>query len=216
MTAHCVDTDSVSLCVCLPFCFTILTLCVSVDSVSCLLTLCVLFVVYPGLLGMVWKCTAIYPHFVPLLSCSRIQLLVYEAAGRYRFQGSKRFRGHTNAGYAILPGSSTDGRFVMSGDGTGKVLFWDWKTMKNHRTLHAHDQVCMGSEWHPTMPSRVRVWRVTCTCMKVGVEMFIPWRIGLQLDAHVLLVWIVYFYINMRGFRWYLSKGIIQTHIWAW
>lgn len=82
--------------------------------------------------------------------------MVFEAAGRYRFQGVKRFRGHGNSGYAILPGFSTDGRFLMSGDVSGKVWFWDWKTMKNHRTLQAHDQVCMGSEWHPTMASRVR------------------------------------------------------------
>lgn len=48
------------------------------------------------------------------------KIVVYEAAGRYRFQGPRRFRGHTSAGYAILPGFSPDGRFIMSGDASGR------------------------------------------------------------------------------------------------
>eukprot|EP00923_Selenidium_pygospionis_P012743 GHVN01021800.1.p1 GENE.GHVN01021800.1~~GHVN01021800.1.p1 ORF type:complete len:132 (-),score=15.33 GHVN01021800.1:269-664(-) len=86
------------------------------------------------------------------------QIVVYEAMGRFRFQGSKRFRGHASSGYAIEPAFSTDGRYIMSGDATGKLWFWDWKNLKNYRTLQCHDGVLMSSQWHPNMTSRV----VTC------------------------------------------------------
>ena len=42
----------------------------------------------------------------------------------------KTFRGHTNSGYACQIGFSPNGKFIMSGDGHGKLHVWDWKTTK--------------------------------------------------------------------------------------
>ena len=50
---------------------------------------------------------------------------------------------------------STDGRYVMSGDGEGRCFFWDWKTTKIFRSFKAHDGVCIGCEWHPLESSKV-------------------------------------------------------------
>lgn len=83
------------------------------------------------------------------------KIICYEAFGRFKFMGKRQFRGHINAGYAIMPGFSSDGRWVMSGDTDGKLWFWDWQKMKNYRVLKAHDSVCIGCLWHPVQLSRV-------------------------------------------------------------
>jgi len=86
------------------------------------------------------------------------KIITYEAFGRFKFQGKRQFKGHTNAGYAITPGFSADGKWVMSGDLDGKLWFWDWQKQKNFRVIKAHDGVCMSCMWHPMQASRV----VTC------------------------------------------------------
>lgn len=83
------------------------------------------------------------------------KIIAYEAFGRFKFIARKTFKGHINAGYAITPGWSADGRWVMSGDADGKLWFWDWAKCKNYRVLKAHDGVCTGSLWHPIQTSRV-------------------------------------------------------------
>jgi len=45
----------------------------------------------------------------------------------------------------------------MSGDSEGKLWFWDWKNMRNYRTIKAHDGVCFDAVWHPMQQSRVRL-----------------------------------------------------------
>eukprot|EP00927_Polykrikos_kofoidii_P070692 TRINITY_DN67099_c0_g1_i1.p1 TRINITY_DN67099_c0_g1~~TRINITY_DN67099_c0_g1_i1.p1 ORF type:complete len:586 (-),score=125.20 TRINITY_DN67099_c0_g1_i1:133-1890(-) len=86
------------------------------------------------------------------------KMVTYEAFGRFKFISRKQYKGHINAGYAITPGWSTDGRWVMSGDTDGKLWFWDFQKMKNFRVLKAHDGVCISCLWHPHSTSRV----VTC------------------------------------------------------
>ena len=64
-------------------------------------------------------------------------------------------QGHTVAGYACQPSFSADGRYVLSGDGAGKLWVWDWKSTKAFRNFQAHDGVCIGTAWHPMESSKV-------------------------------------------------------------
>lgn len=83
------------------------------------------------------------------------QILIYGTRERFQLNKKKRFAGHIVAGYACQVNFSPDGRFVMSGDGEGKMWFWDWKTCKVFRTLKCHEGVCIGCEWHPLEQSKV-------------------------------------------------------------
>ncbi|KAI9991896.1 hypothetical protein PInf_017307 [Phytophthora infestans] len=84
------------------------------------------------------------------------QIDVYTARDKFKMNRKKTFRGHQNAGYACQIGFSPNGQFVMSGDGQGKLAFWDWKTSKMLQKLHAHDRgPTMGAIWHPLEPSKV-------------------------------------------------------------
>lgn len=83
------------------------------------------------------------------------QICVYEAAGSYRLLPRKRFTGHTPAGYACQLAFSPDGRYLVSGDASGRLWVWGWKSGRLLRTLPAHDGVAIGVEWHPLQPSRV-------------------------------------------------------------
>ena len=85
-------------------------------------------------------------------------IVTYQATGQFRFESKKKFFGHANAGYAIQPSFSHDGKYLVSGGSEGSVHFWDWKSTKLYRSLKAHDGVCMGAVWHPKHASRV----VTC------------------------------------------------------
>jgi len=58
------------------------------------------------------------------------EIKVYEATGKMSVQKRKKFSGHQVAGYACDVAISPDGRFVMSGDGGGRLFFWDWRMNK--------------------------------------------------------------------------------------
>ena len=81
-------------------------------------------------------------------------IVVHSATGDYRRQG-KRFIGHNNSGYAIQPGFSTDGKYIMSGSSDGDLFFWEWKSAKLYRKIKAHDGVCMAALWSQLHSSRV-------------------------------------------------------------
>ena len=69
------------------------------------------------------------------------------------------FKGHLNSGYACGMSFSPNGKFLASGDGEGKLFFWDFKTTRVYRKLQAHDSgPCIDCAWHPMEPS----WVFTC------------------------------------------------------
>uniref|UniRef100_A0A6U5HYM6 Pre-mRNA-processing factor 17 n=1 Tax=Corethron hystrix TaxID=216773 RepID=A0A6U5HYM6_9STRA len=83
-------------------------------------------------------------------------IVVYAAEDRYNIQRKKRFRGHQVAGFACQVAVSPNGRLVASGDGNGKVYFWDWNSSKQYRKFKAHDKgPTIGCVWHPLEPSIV-------------------------------------------------------------
>ncbi|KAJ0406863.1 hypothetical protein ATCC90586_002893 [Pythium insidiosum] len=84
------------------------------------------------------------------------QIDVYTARDKFKLCRKKVFKGHSSAGYACQIGFSPNGQYLMSGDGEGKLCFWDWKSTKMYKKLRAHDRgPCMGVAWHPLEPSQV-------------------------------------------------------------
>ncbi|KAL7569244.1 hypothetical protein ACA910_016797 [Epithemia clementina (nom. ined.)] len=68
---------------------------------------------------------------------------------------NKKFSGHIVSGYACELTFSPDGRFVVSGDGTGALFIWDWKRHKILQKFRAHEpgKPTIGVVWHPIEPS---------------------------------------------------------------
>jgi pre-mRNA-processing factor 17 len=83
------------------------------------------------------------------LACQSLdnQILIYGTGEKLKLN-SKKFQGHVIAGYACQVAWSPDSRFVCSGDSTGSVWFWDWKTGRGVRKTVGKG-VVMDVEWAP-------------------------------------------------------------------
>lgn len=114
----------------------------------------------------VWLCWGVSCEFpLTLYSC-------FEPGGRYAgcrqvhylpvflltiVRISEQLCGPETPAPCMQVGFSPDGHFLMSGDGGGKLFFWNW-TQPTHivKTIPAHDKtVCIGCEWHPFETSKV-------------------------------------------------------------
>eukprot|EP00747_Dinoflagellata_sp_TGD_P155312 gnl/TRDRNA2_/TRDRNA2_177568_c0_seq1.p1 gnl/TRDRNA2_/TRDRNA2_177568_c0~~gnl/TRDRNA2_/TRDRNA2_177568_c0_seq1.p1 ORF type:complete len:457 (+),score=-15.09 gnl/TRDRNA2_/TRDRNA2_177568_c0_seq1:424-1794(+) len=82
-------------------------------------------------------------------------ILTYGAGEKIKLNKNKTFYGHKNAGFACQVTVSPDGRYIASGDGSGKCYFWDWKTTSILKSIEAHYGSCMGAIWHPYETSKV-------------------------------------------------------------
>lgn len=78
---------------------------------------------------------------------------VFVAREKFKPYAKKLFKGHLVAGYACGLCASPDGRFLVSGDGMGRMFFWDWKTTRLFQAIQAHTGVCSTIQWHSTRPS---------------------------------------------------------------
>ena len=56
-------------------------------------------------------------------------IVVYTCGDKVK-ETKKKFVGHNNSGYACHIGFSPNGKFIISGDGLGKMHVWDWKSSK--------------------------------------------------------------------------------------
>jgi len=83
------------------------------------------------------------------------QIVVYSVGEKVRLNRKKGYRGHNTAGYAINLDISPDGSLLMSGDTSGSICFWDWKTGKMVQKLQASDGAVVASAWHPRETSKV-------------------------------------------------------------
>ncbi len=84
------------------------------------------------------------------------KIVVYTAGEKVKPIKKRVYSGHSNAGFACQIGFSPNGKFMMSGDGLGQLVFWDWKSTKIYRKFQAHENgPCMGAVWHPLHPNLV-------------------------------------------------------------
>jgi len=80
-----------------------------------------------------------------------------QTSPKIRVSHNKKFSGHIIAGYACEVAFSPDGRFVLSGDGSGSLFIWDWKRHKIMQKYRAHEsgKPTIGTVWHPFQTSTV-------------------------------------------------------------
>ncbi|PRW45460.1 pre-mRNA-processing factor 17-like isoform X1 [Chlorella sorokiniana] len=94
--------------------------------------------------------------------------IVTYSADRLKPNKKKTFKGHLVAGYACQVAFSWDSRFVMSGDGEGKLFIWDWKSTKIVRSMKCHDSVLIDAQWHPLETSKV----ATCSWANGDIKLW--------------------------------------------
>ncbi|GAA5879655.1 hypothetical protein JCM16303_004120 [Sporobolomyces ruberrimus] len=98
----------------------------------------------------------LHPNGKWLAATSLDNQIVLFGADTFKQNRKKRFAGHTIAGYACEPRFSPDGRFMSSGDGTGDMVFWDFKTSRIvSRIKKAHSKVIISHAWLPHESSKV-------------------------------------------------------------
>lgn len=83
------------------------------------------------------------------------QIVVYTCDSKFRQNRKKSFRGHNTAGYAIDVAISPDGSLVASGDSSGYVCVWDWKTCKMFHKMQVGDGAITTVNWHPRETSKL-------------------------------------------------------------
>ena len=100
-------------------------------------------------------CLAMHPAQQYLIGQSLDNnIFCFQVGRKLKLSKKKKFSGHQVAGYACQPCFSPDGRFLMSGDGKGRVFFWDWKMHKTLQKYKAHDNgPAISCVWHPVNPS---------------------------------------------------------------
>lgn len=82
------------------------------------------------------------------------KIVVYQCGEKVKLARKKVFEGHNNTGYACQIGFCPRGNFIISGDGLGKLMVWDWGSTRVLRKIQAHDGgPCMGAVWSPLKPS---------------------------------------------------------------
>ena len=81
---------------------------------------------------------------------------IFGCRDRFKLLHKKVFKGHTIAGFACPPAFSPNNRYLASGDGEGKLHFWDFKNTRSLAKYRAHDNgPCIGLVWHPVESSMV-------------------------------------------------------------
>lgn len=83
------------------------------------------------------------------------RLITYTCAGDKFAQRGRKFGGHSTAGYACQPCFSPDGKYLVSGTGSGQMVVWEWRTGQIVRRIEAHSKVCIDVQWNPQEPSKV-------------------------------------------------------------
>lgn len=83
------------------------------------------------------------------------QIVLFSTTDRLRVNRKKVFRGHIVAGYSCQINFSPDNRFLISGDSTGNMHYWDFKSTKILKKQKVHENVVTGCIWHPYETSKV-------------------------------------------------------------
>ncbi|XP_064149045.1 WD repeat-containing protein 25 [Loxodonta africana] len=89
-------------------------------------------------------------------------LALFSAVWPYRMSRRRRYEGHKVEGYSVGCECSPDGDLLVTGSADGRVLLYSFRTASRARTLQGHTQACVGTTFHPVLPS------VLATCSWEG------------------------------------------------
>lgn len=89
-------------------------------------------------------------------------LALFSAVWPYRMSRRRRYEGHKVEGYSVGCECSPDGDLLVTGSADGRVLLYSFRTASRARTLQGHAQACVGTTFHPVLPS------VLATCSWEG------------------------------------------------
>ena len=92
-----------------------------------------IFISFANIYGYFFSIPSITVHPSKKFFCGQSMdnsIVTYTCGEKVSHQKKKTFRGHNNSGYACQVSFSPNGQFLCSGDGAGKLHFWDWKTTK--------------------------------------------------------------------------------------
>lgn len=80
-------------------------------------------------------------------------LALFSAVWPYRMSRRRRYEGHKVEGYSVGCECSPDGDLLVTGSADGRILMYSFRTASRARTLHGHTQACVGTTFHPVLPS---------------------------------------------------------------
>ncbi|XP_069853671.1 WD repeat-containing protein 25 isoform X2 [Dipodomys merriami] len=80
-------------------------------------------------------------------------LALFSAVWPYRMSRRRRYEGHKVEGYAVGCECSPCGELLVTGSADGRVLMFSFRTARRACTLQGHPQACLGTTYHPVLPS---------------------------------------------------------------
>ncbi|KAM4853881.1 WD repeat-containing protein 25 isoform 1-T3 [Thomomys bottae] len=80
-------------------------------------------------------------------------LALFSAVWPYRMSRRRRYEGHKVEGYAVGCECSPCGDLLVTGSADGRVLMFSFRTARRACTLQGHPQACLGTTYHPVLPS---------------------------------------------------------------
>lgn len=76
-----------------------------------------------------------------------------QAFGKFKVTKNTYFKGHKNVGFGIGLQFSHDGSILASGDSTGYVYFWEWKTRRVISRKKMSESIISCIDYHPCLAS---------------------------------------------------------------
>lgn len=83
------------------------------------------------------------------------EIAVFRAESVFKTSRKRSFVGHRPESFACRMTVSPDGAYVATGDSSGSLFIWDWKTASLKKTFQLHDQVLIRAAWSPYNPSQI-------------------------------------------------------------
>ncbi|XP_028713908.1 WD repeat-containing protein 25 isoform X2 [Peromyscus leucopus] len=80
-------------------------------------------------------------------------LALFSSVWPYRMSRRRRYEGHKVEGYAVGCECSPCGDLLVTGSADGRVLMFSFRTASRACTLQGHAQACLGTTYHPVLPS---------------------------------------------------------------